>query len=72
MYGLCTMRAVVGKRFKYVHYPYDTGELYDMTRDPWEIRNLIDDPERRSTVRALAGQLKTLMNEASDNKVRIL
>ena len=44
MYGLCTMRAVIGRRYKYVYYPYDTAELYDRENDPWELDNRIDDP----------------------------
>lgn len=44
MYGLCTMRAVVGDRYKYVYYPYDTAELYDCRIDPYELHNRIDDP----------------------------
>jgi arylsulfatase A-like enzyme len=72
MYGLCTMRAVVGMRYKYVHYPYDTGELYDRNTDPWEMRNLIDDPGHKQESLALNERLKALMKEASDTKVKIL
>jgi arylsulfatase A-like enzyme len=72
MYGLCTMRAVVGMRYKYVHYPYDTGELYDRSTDPWEMRNLIDDPGHKQESLAFTERLKELMEEASDTKVKIV
>jgi arylsulfatase A-like enzyme len=72
MYGLCTMRAVVGMRYKYVHYPYDSGELYDRNTDPWEMRNLIDDPGHKQEILAFNERLKVLMEEASDTKVKIL
>jgi arylsulfatase A-like enzyme len=71
MYGLCTMRAVVGSHYKYVHYPYDTGELYDLSSDPWEMRNLVEDPGQKQVALHLAAQLRRLMEEASDTKVRI-
>ncbi len=69
MYGLCTMRAVVGKRYKYVYYSYDTGEVYDLKADPSEMHNLINDPSGQQTAAAMHEQLRALMKEASDNKV---
>jgi arylsulfatase A-like enzyme len=69
MYGLCTMRAVVGNRYKYVYYSYDTGEVYDSRADPWEMRNLINDPAHRQIAAQMHEQLKRLMEEASDSKV---
>lgn len=72
MYGLCTMRAVVGKRFKLVHYAYDTGELYDLREDPWEMNNLIDSPGSSQVVQGMSEQLGHLMKEAGDTRVYIL
>ncbi|MFB3902450.1 MAG: sulfatase-like hydrolase/transferase [Acidobacteriota bacterium] len=69
MYGLCSMRAVVGKRLKYVYYPYDTGEIYDLQTDPWEMRNLLQEREHQQTAAELHAKLKLLMREASDTRI---
>jgi len=52
-YGLCTMRAAITRRYKYVYWPYDEPELYDRDADPWEMRNLAGEP-------ALAGVVDEL------------
>ncbi|RLB75152.1 MAG: hypothetical protein DRH24_20095, partial [Deltaproteobacteria bacterium] len=36
-------RAVVNRRFKYIHDPIDLPELYDLETDPLETRNLAED-----------------------------
>ncbi len=42
--GRCKM--IRTKEWKYVHDPMgDIDELYDMVHDPWEQRNLMDDPQ---------------------------
>ena len=67
MYGFCTLRAVVGERYKYVYYPYDTAELYDRQRDPHEMNNLIDDPSHASTVTRLRRRLLDWMEAHWDS-----
>jgi N-acetylglucosamine-6-sulfatase len=54
------VRGIRTDQWKYIRYPHGDGgadrhraELYDLSRDPLETRNLIDDP-------AAAGQLKKL------------
>jgi arylsulfatase A-like enzyme len=40
------MRAVRDGRFKIIRYPpLDHVQLFDLERDPFELRNLADDPE---------------------------
>ena len=50
-----TTFAIERDRMKYIQYHgvYDTEELYDLARDPDEMRNLIDDPSQLQTKVAL-------------------
>jgi N-acetylglucosamine-6-sulfatase len=54
-------KAVRNDRHKYIHYIYLTGadEFYDLQEDPYELRNIISDPEY-STVLA---EMKSVLNE---------
>ncbi len=50
-----TMFGVRTDRYKYIHYHgiWDTNELYDLTDDPDETRNLIASPGHQSLIREL-------------------
>jgi arylsulfatase A-like enzyme len=54
-----TTLALRGDRFKYIlyHGVWDQRELYDMTRDPTERHNLIDEPAYQDTVKAFHDRL---------------
>jgi N-sulfoglucosamine sulfohydrolase len=41
-------------------------ELYDLETDPWELRNLADDPRQAARVRHLAGVLQAWMEQTDD------
>jgi hypothetical protein len=41
-------------------------ELYDLAVDPWELRNVADDPAHAKTVRELAGVLQDWMEQWAD------
>ena len=41
-------------------------ELYDLTADPWELRNVADDPRYARHVRELTGVLQQWMEESKD------
>jgi N-acetylglucosamine-6-sulfatase len=60
-----TMHALRTDRYKYIHYHgiWDTDELFDLQADPHESKNLIADPAHQATVRALNGQLFTLLEQ---------
>jgi N-acetylglucosamine-6-sulfatase len=59
-------RAVRTDRFKLIHWMQHPNEreLYDLTQDPYEMRNLIDDPSMQNVVRELEDELSTLVLEA--------
>ena len=40
-----TQRSVMTKEYKYVFNGFDFDELYDLRKDPHEMKNLIDDPD---------------------------
>lgn len=41
-------------------------ELYDMERDPYELQNIIDDPQHAATAESLKAQLATWMRQQGD------
>jgi N-sulfoglucosamine sulfohydrolase len=41
-------------------------ELYDLKKDPWELRNVADDPQYASDVRRLAGVLEDWIEQSDD------
>lgn len=53
------VRMIRSREWKYVHrYPYGPHELYDLVNDPYEARNLIDDPQRRERAEEMEAQLE--------------
>jgi N-acetylglucosamine-6-sulfatase len=48
------------QRYKYIHYRDGEEELYDLKRDPGELRSRHHDPHYRRTKRALAARLAQL------------
>jgi N-acetylglucosamine-6-sulfatase len=69
------VRALRSKRWKYIRYPHGDGspdrhmaELYDVTIDPEEDKNLIHDPAFSDTVVQLRHKLDRLISEHGDGK----
>jgi N-acetylglucosamine-6-sulfatase len=58
-------QAVRTERWKYIHYTElkDSDELYDLSNDPYEMKNRIGDPQSATALREmqekLAQQLRT-------------
>jgi arylsulfatase A-like enzyme len=62
-------RAIRTKRWKLILYNVN-GErhlqLFDLINDPWEVKNLANEPSRADLIRELTELLKTLMRQADD------
>ena len=58
-------QAVRGKRWKLTHYTELSGmdELYDLQTDPFEMRNVIDDPKSKDALTAIRARLMTLLKQ---------
>jgi N-acetylglucosamine-6-sulfatase len=61
-----TVLALRDERYKYVFYHgvWDTNELFDLSEDPYETENLIDDPAAAERVSAMRGRLFELLGKA--------
>ncbi len=59
-------RAVRTNRYKYIHWMQhpNENELYDLHADPYERRNLVDDPGMSSVLTELRGELAQLVLDA--------
>ena len=64
--GLYSIRALRTAGHKYVYYPFDRDELYDLRADPWECRNLAADPGSGALLADLRARLVRRMGEADD------
>jgi N-acetylglucosamine-6-sulfatase len=53
---------ILTPRYKYIRYRDNEKELYDLVRDPGELRSRDRDPRYRRTLNALAARLATLQN----------
>jgi arylsulfatase A-like enzyme len=59
-------RIVITDRYKYVAALYDKDELYDLAADPYELRNLVDEPEYAATARDLRGLIVEHVERTQD------
>jgi arylsulfatase A-like enzyme len=59
-------KAVRTRRWKYIRYVDLQGmdELYDLENDPYEMHNLIDEPQAAAPLRMLQQELDRLLDEA--------
>ncbi len=57
-------RAVRTERYKYIHWVRRGDELYDLETDPYEMRNVIDEPDMRDVAERMRAELGRLSLEA--------
>jgi arylsulfatase A-like enzyme len=57
---------VVTDRYKYVFNGFDQDELYDLTADPAELHNEIENPSHRAQAADLRRRLYALMDRTAD------
>jgi len=57
-------KAIRNERWKYIHYLELSGmdELYDLKADPYELKNLIDDPVSAKSLVELKKEMQRLLN----------
>lgn len=63
-------KAVRTERWKYIHYVDLEGmdELYDLEKDPYEMRNIIDQPEAKEPLANMKQELARLLKETGPVK----
>ena len=54
------------KDFKYVFNGFDDDELYDLKNDPYEMRNVADDPAYEGIKRELCGRMWRFAHREND------
>jgi arylsulfatase A-like enzyme len=56
------------KRYKLIHFYHDIDEweLYDLKKDPDELKNVYDDPKYAGVVKELTSELKKLRAKYKD------
>jgi N-acetylglucosamine-6-sulfatase len=59
-------RAVRNDRWKYVEYANGDRELYDLSNDPYELDNQVNNPAYRETVASLQSRLQQISPEATE------
>lgn len=68
-FGLYVQRMLRDRRYKYVWNPTDVDELYDLERDPWELRNLNAEPGYEQVLRELRARLLVELQTLGDGLV---
>ncbi len=58
--------SIRSKDWTYIYRLYESDEFYDRTHDPLEERNLVNDPNRQTTIREMKDEVLTWMVETAD------
>ncbi|MEK6780068.1 MAG: sulfatase [Bacteroidota bacterium] len=64
-------KAVRTQRYKYIHYLDLEGmnELYDLVNDPYELHNVIDDPEMSAELNEMKEELNRLLQQTGTERL---
>lgn len=60
-------KSMVTPRYKYTVNKEDMAEFYDLAKDPYESRNLVDSPEHKELIEELDEKLKKWIEDEGDN-----
>jgi len=71
-YGLCSLRMVRDERHKYVLNANDRPELYDLSGDPCELRNLAGTHEAEADEKRMYGKLLRWMERTQDPMLKTI
>ena len=66
-FGLYTQRCIKIDGWKYIWNPTDVDELYDLTSDPWETVNRINDSSCDELIKQLRTRLLAILCEEGDS-----
>lgn len=64
LYGI--QRSIFNKDYKFVYNGFDYDELYDLKRDPYEMKNVVKDPVYKDVVRELMGRIWKFSHRTGD------
>ncbi len=64
-------KAVRNQRYKYIHYVDLEGknELYDLAKDPFELHNVINNPNMNGTLKKMKIELNTVLSQSGADKL---
>jgi len=64
--GLQFMRAIISDRYKLAEFLTDSDEFFDLAKDPYELRNYLDDPDHAEMRDRMHEKLMGMMNDTRD------
>ena len=65
--GYCTQRMYRTKEWKYCYEPFGSDELYDLKQDPYEMHNLINDPEHADILETMRARMMGWNDASGDH-----
>jgi arylsulfatase A-like enzyme len=65
-------RIVIHDRYKYVAALYDGDEMYDLTADPFEFRNIVDEPQYQEVASELRQRIIAHIERTRDRRATLL
>lgn len=66
---MLTQRIIWNAGYKYVFNGFDRDELYDLEKDPYEFKNLIDDPSYEEILKNMVRILWMKLRETGDKSL---
>ncbi len=64
-----TQRILWQGNWKFVFNGFDFDELYDLKNDPYEMKNLVDEPEHEARLREMMAEIWRVVRETGDRAI---